>query len=479
MRKVFLDELPKKMRAGKEIIDWKNSVGHRVPFVYDDKEGMIEIVKYTSSDKLLILKYNNNILWNNPIGTYNFSQCKIGYCIGVKTKEFKYSVGETIKDENRNLTIISKRNNGTKEYKYKCNKCGFDCGEHYKKGEFRKELWVKEGDIVKGNGCSCCHSIVVASKINSIWAKTPWMIDLGINAEDSKKYTPQSNLSIKVICPDCKKNKDVFISSVYSNKSIGCSCGDGFSYPEKFISNILTQLGIDYKIQTSKNIFEWCGKYRYDFYLPDYNMIIETHGLQHYEGNTNFKMSLKEVQENDRIKKELALNNGIEYYIELDCRYSDLDYIKHSVLNSKLSKLLNLTNVDWVKSDVYSLKNNKVKDVCDYWNNKQELETVSDLASIFNKDRTTIRNYLKKGTKLGWCDYNAEKEKENDKKRKSKPVAVLKENENLGVYPSAIEIEKISEEMFGVKLLRSEISGFLRGRYNSTYKGFTFKYVEK
>ena len=56
---------------------------------------------------------------------------------------------------------------------------------------------------------------------------------------------------------------------------------------------------------------------------------------------------------------------------------------------------------------------------------------------------------------------------------------VAKENENLGVYPSAIEIEKISEEMFGVKLLRSEISGFLRGRYNSTYKGFTFKYVEK
>lgn len=50
MRKVFLDDLPRKegigALKGKQVIDWKGSVGCKVRFIYDDIEDKIEIMDY-------------------------------------------------------------------------------------------------------------------------------------------------------------------------------------------------------------------------------------------------------------------------------------------------------------------------------------------------------------------------------------------------------------------------------------------------
>ena len=43
MRKVFLDNLPKKIWMGRECVDWKNSIGYKVEFIYDDVESWIII----------------------------------------------------------------------------------------------------------------------------------------------------------------------------------------------------------------------------------------------------------------------------------------------------------------------------------------------------------------------------------------------------------------------------------------------------
>ena len=36
MKKIFLDNLPKKIHCKKECIDWMNSIGYKVRFIYDD-----------------------------------------------------------------------------------------------------------------------------------------------------------------------------------------------------------------------------------------------------------------------------------------------------------------------------------------------------------------------------------------------------------------------------------------------------------
>jgi len=54
MRKVFLDDLPRRNGRGvnkdKECIDWKNSIGHRVRFIY-------QIKKYNIEDEITIIDY--------------------------------------------------------------------------------------------------------------------------------------------------------------------------------------------------------------------------------------------------------------------------------------------------------------------------------------------------------------------------------------------------------------------------------------
>ena len=191
---------------------------------------------------------------------------------------------------------------------------------------------------------------------------------------------------------------------MYIKKSISCICNDGISYPEKFIISLLNQLEIEYQHDNY-----WIENKRYDFYLPNYNIIIECHGEQHYRDKTGLKTTLKEQIENDEYKKQLALNNNINEYIVIDCRYSELDWIKDNILKSKLSKIFNLSNINWIQCEEFALSN-KVKEICDYWRfhneiNKEDLSII-DISKIFNLGRATIYKYLKQGTKLDWCNYN-------------------------------------------------------------------------
>lgn len=56
------------------------------------------------------------------------------------------------------------------------------------------------------------------------------------------------------------------------------------------------------------------GKFRYDFYLPFYNILIEVDGEQHFKQVKKFQKTRKEFlhqQENDRRKNSYALANKI------------------------------------------------------------------------------------------------------------------------------------------------------------------------
>ena len=106
------------------------------------------------------------------------------------------------------------------------------------------------------------------------------------------------------------------------------NCSDGFSYPEKFFVALFNQLKIKYDYQYSPI---WANKKRYDFHIN--GIIVEVNGEQHYTEVTNFKSSLSDIEANDIYKEQLALNNGIKYYLQIDCSKSDFTYIKNSIIN--------------------------------------------------------------------------------------------------------------------------------------------------
>lgn len=475
-RIVYTNNLPR-LGNGKGIsIDWKNSVGCECDFEYDDIIGKISIVEYIGSEKIKV-KYEDS---ESVIKTYNFKTGNISSVIGRYNTKYIYKIGDVVGDIIITELITENRyNKNVRAYKYKCLKCGYDCGECYKKGEMYSQSYIYEEDIKNGARCSCCSNKITVPHINSIKAKAPWMIDLGVSEEDAVKYTSNSKYKIEVICPNCEETRYKRIVDVYRCKSISCTCGDGRSYPEKFTYDVLKQLGTNIQIQLSRTTFEWCEGKRYDFYIPEYNMIIETHGEQHYK-NTTWS-TMEDQRKNDKYKRELALNNGIKHYIELDCRYSKMEHIRESIINSKLSELFDLSKIDWNESDLYALKSNKIKEVCDYWSSKEEWETVRDLENKFGLSNTSIIKYLRIGNKLNICNYDAKYEKfrisSEVGKNRSKSVCMYLNGELIHKSKSIKELIDEAYILFNVKLTKGLVSMVCTGKRNH-HKGFIFKFEE-
>lgn len=486
MRKVFLDNLPRKegigMNKGKMIVDWSKSAGYTVRFVHDDIEGEIEIVNYNKKNRELTILFNDHEyhIANNAL--YAGKICRI---IGKRTGGFKYNINDTIFDNKRDLIIVDReyreitKKDFTKEnekwYKYSCLRCG-------------NIDWIKEGNLNAGNGCNACCKFNSKAKlgINTIWDTDRWMCDLGVSEEVAKSSLPQSSKKIEVTCPDCGKKKKIAICNITKYKSICCNCGDGNSYLSKYIISMLDQLEVNYKTEVK---YEW-NKYinpltnkesqaSIDFviYKDGREIPLEADGGFHRQYNNMTGMTAEMQQSIDKQRDD----NCLQYLNEETIRISDEGEIRENILNSKLAELFDLSNIDWNKCEEFALKN-IVKEVCEYWNNKEEWETTQTIADNNKwgiKGVSTIKNYLKKGKKLGWANYDPKEEyKKGIRKlnKTGKAVEIFNNDVSLGIFESCAELERQSEKLFGVKLSSKSISAVCTGKMGN-YKGFAFKYT--
>lgn len=145
---------------------------------------------------------------------------------------------------------------------------------------------------------------------NCISTTHPHILKYLKNKEDGLKYSAYKREPVLLRCPDCGYEKERKIILLIKH-GFGCpKCSDGKSYPERFIFSFLEYLNIDFIPQLSRRNMSWCDGYRYDFYIPIFNCIIETHGIQHYQAIKGWT-PLKEVQETDNTKEKLSKNNGI------------------------------------------------------------------------------------------------------------------------------------------------------------------------
>lgn len=379
--------------------------------------------------------------------------------------DYKYSIGEHFKDEKRDFIIIgrykqdSKRKNGyiekIKKYKIHCNICNAD-------------ISLTQTQLSNGTQCPCCTNKQVVIGINDIPTTDPWMVDYFPNGYDeAKNYTHGSGKSIYPRCPDCGRisNVKTHIYNIYRQKTITCICKDSISYPEKFIYNMLLQLSEQFKFQLTKNDYKWIGKYRYDFYLVKFNTIIEVNGLQHYENSS--------VIENDKNKKELAQRNGVKL-ITIDCRYSNCEYIKNSLLNSELSKLINLEKINWIECNNFA-KKNLCKEVCKLFQNGYSVTNLSDKYLI---SKNSIRRMLHVGNEIGLCHYDGKSENSessiNNENNIKETKVYTSNGKYIGTYKSAKYIADNSMEVFGVELKVNSIYDCCNGRIKQ-YKGYIFR----
>lgn len=106
---------------------------------------------------------------------------------------------------------------------------------------------------------------------------------------------------------------------------------------EKTISCILNDKKINYK---KEYIFKDLKNRRFDFYLPDYNTIIEFDGIQHFQIYRKYTPdieALKKLQKRDLEKTLYCIKNNIKI-LRID--YININNIENMIVNSINSKIL-------------------------------------------------------------------------------------------------------------------------------------------
>ena len=326
---------------------------------------------------------------NSILSGYGCPRC--GGTMRLTNKEYE----ERVANVNPNIEVVGHYVNMHVKILHKCKTCKY-------------EWLVKPNDVInRHNGCPMCDGRKVGNAPeyrNSIWASQyKNYFSQFMTEEQMKKYTPKSCQKIYVSCPDCNRRKISTPNTLLRN-GIGCICGDGVSYPNKFVYSILKQLDVDIILEYSP---EWANRKKYDVYIPEFNCIVENHGEQHYdESRMMFNNTYNYIKQIDDYKEIMAKENGIENYVVIDCRRSNAEWIKKSILNSDLVNILNFSeyDIDWVECDKFATSN-LVKVVSDLWNDGLCANQIIETTKL---SRNTIFNYLIKGSKLSMCDYTAE-----------------------------------------------------------------------
>ena len=366
-----------------------------------------------------------------------------------------------------------------------------DCSPFERGKSSGLKVWIKCEDVshpdyliapcnfIHGARCSVCINHKVITGINDIATTHLEFVKYFKNKDDATIYSVRSGKVVWFKCPLCGYERCTTIDKAFGRGHYSCPCcDDGVSYNNKFIYNVLHQLSLRKGLKfESEKIFEWStrldgghSKKIYDFYINTYNIIIEAHGAQHYQDNTFVYLggkTLQQEQENDLLKRNLAISNGVseDCYVVIDCRKCNVEFIKTNIMNSNLPKLLsfNEEDIDWVKCGQFAA-NNMVKMACDIWNNG--VHNIKKIGQCIGRSTSTVCEYLTKGHALKWIDYEPSMKK---------PVICT---DNGYVFPYSVVCSNYSKKLFGVFISRKCINNNACGDSDSTH-GFHFEYLTR
>ena len=251
----------------------------------------------------------------------------------------------------------------------------------------------RAGNIVYG-GCKCPECF----KFEYVDECFP---DLAKNFVDQSKthVTKSSKEIVDLKCPYCESIVKCKVVNYIRIGHVPCVfCCDGFSYPEKFMANVLKQLDIEYEYHYSPS---WAKPYIYDFKFKyfDIDYIIETDGGLGHGFSDAYDRTAQETKLIDNKKDFLAKKNGYNI-IRVNCNYDGydrFDYIKNNIIKS-LSHILPLNNIDWDECNKFSLKS-MFMNVIDIYNTKTKY--IREISKLTNVKERTIHKYLTEAMEYG------------------------------------------------------------------------------
>jgi len=193
-------------------------------------------------------------------------------------------------------------------------------------------------DKTVNRNCPYCSNHRVSEE-NNLLVNFPDLCkewDYGKNFKSPLEYTYGSNDKVFWKCKECGHEWGAIIYSRTCNNT-GCpNCSK--SKGETKISEFILKNNIKFKQHVKFNNLLGVGgrQLSYDFYLPNYNLLIEYQG-QYHDGTANNQTEEEFIvqQEHDRRKKEYVQNENINF---LEIWYWDFDNIE-TILQNELQKL--------------------------------------------------------------------------------------------------------------------------------------------
>lgn len=225
---------------------------------------------------------------------------------------------------NSNLIFLSDYQSIKSPIKVQCKKCGYIWNPV-------AEVLIREEDHC---GCPKCagNAILTPDEFKSRLQETHPELTL------LSDYV-RSNQQVHVQCNDCGFDFWIIPNKLQQGQHCPhCKISNG----ERLIKNYLDKNEIEYTYNKKYDGLIGIGgrQLSYDFYLPEYNVLIEMQGIQHvqpvdftYSHNIGLaETNFKKQQEHDKRKREYAATHNIPL---LEIWYDEIDHVD-SILDSYL-----------------------------------------------------------------------------------------------------------------------------------------------
>ena len=289
----------------------KANIIHRNKYDYSKCE------KITSKSKITVICKNHGefiVRADHHLNNQGCSKCKAEE-ITKKHKNNFIKKAKLIHGDKYDYSLVDYKNSKTEVI--------IICKIH---GEFKQKPYIH----LRNHGCQKCGYNL---------SNTEKFIEKA-NKKHSNKYNyklvnyTHSHNKINIICEK---------HGIFSQSPEGHLSGRGcplcrVSKGEKQIESFLLHYNIRYEYQKKFNDCVDKRELPFDFYLIDYNMIIEYDGIQHFELITYFgETAFQQIQLHDKIKNQYCYDNNIDL---IRIKYND----NISEILKKLLNKLKITN---------------------------------------------------------------------------------------------------------------------------------------
>ena len=210
-----------------------------------------------------------------------------------------------------------------------------------------QEWSTTPGELYLGSGCPECYTERIRKALS--WSKDEFVMRLEKVNSNIEVLGEYINIQTAIECR-CKKCGYIWYpkpNNLIYGKVTGCPKCQSYSKGEDRIQEYLELNHVQYRIhKTYPDLLGIGGKrLSFDFYLPDYNLLIEYQGQQHENPTTFGNMSIEEAskqfeiqQEHDRRKRNYAQNHEIKLLEIWYCNYNNISQILDEKLNINSTK---------------------------------------------------------------------------------------------------------------------------------------------